>query len=115
MEKIPRRPPLVVAGAVVLVIVGLLNLSATALGDLGTGQPAAWLALTAVLGLTQMLAGVAVFSLRSRWWRAAELVAAVGLALNLSAVLVGQWSNLLGLGLNAFVLFVLNRERPGGR
>jgi hypothetical protein len=113
--KASRRPPLVVAGAVVLVTVGVLNLSATALGDAGTGQPAAWLALTAVLGLTQLLAGVAVASLKSRWWRAAELVAAVGLALNVSAVLLGRWSNLLGLALNAFVLYALNKERRGGR
>jgi hypothetical protein len=111
--KASHRPPLVVAGALVLVTVGVLNLSATALGDVDVGQPAAWLALTAVLGLSQLLAGVAVFSLKIKWWRAAELVAAVGLALNLSAVLLGQWSNLLGLGLNAFVLYALNRERRG--
>jgi peptidoglycan/LPS O-acetylase OafA/YrhL len=106
-----RRPLLVTIAAAVLVFLATLNLFAGTYPRSNDEQPVAWIVFIVIVGLAQLLAATMVFSLKRKGRRLAEFVAAAGFALNLSAVLFGGFSNLIGTALNGFVLYALSRNR----
>jgi hypothetical protein len=106
-----RRPLLLTVAAAVLIFLATLNLFAGTYAASDDEQPVAWIVLIVIVGLAQLVAATMVFTLRRKGRRLLEFVAAAGFALNLSAVLLGSPSNLIGTALNGFVLYALNRYR----
>jgi hypothetical protein len=122
-EGRPPRPPLVTAAAVVLIFLAVLNVAFAAyitsewseIDADDRGAAVFSIVLTLLIGLAQLVGGVRTMSMKEAGRKIAVLVATLGIALAVTALLQGATQQLLGVALNGFVLYALNKERPAFR
>ena len=75
------------------------------------GAAAFSIVLTLLIGLAQLVGGVRTMSMKKAGRKLGVLVATLGVALAATALLQGATQQLLGVALNGFVLYALNKER----
>jgi hypothetical protein len=122
-EGRPPRRPLVTAAAVVLILLSVLNIALAAylvsewnaIDSDDRGAAVFSIGLTLVIGLAQLVGGVRTMSMKEAGRKIGVLVATLGLALAVTALLQGSTQQLLGVALNGFVLYALSKERPAFR
>jgi hypothetical protein len=122
-EGRPPRRPLVTAAAVVLILLSVLNIALVAylisewnaIDTDDRGAAVFSIGLTLVIGLAQLVGGVRTMSMKEAGRKIGVLVATLGLALAVTALLQGSTQQLLGVALNGFVLYALSKERPAFR
>lgn len=106
------KPPLATSAAVLLIIVGALNLiSVPALFDLGgIGTVVGVLGL--ILGIGGILGGIQVLQLKEQGRVMGMAVAGVGALFNVYAITQGITPQFVGLALNAFIIYALVQTKP---
>ena len=122
-EARPPRPPLVTAAAVVLVFLSVLNVASAAyivsewsgIDSEDRGAAVFSIVLTLLIGIAQLVGGVRTMSMKETGRKLGVLVATLGVALAVTALLQGASPQILGVALNGFVLYALNKERPAFR
>ena len=122
-EARPPRPALVTAAAVVLVFLSVLNVASAAyivsewsgIDSEDRGAAVFSIVLTLLIGIAQLVGGVRTMSMKETGRKLGVLVATLGVALAVTALLQGASPQLLGVALNGFVLYALNKERPAFR
>jgi hypothetical protein len=105
----PARPPLATAAAILLIVVGALNiLGGVQLFGLDLGAIGAVFGVLALaIGAAGILAGVQVLGLKEQGRVTGLAVAGVGAVLNIYSITQGVTVQIVGLLLNAFIIFAL--------
>ena len=116
-----RRPGRVTAAAVLLFVLGGLNIligifvvsASSALSGAGVDSGVFTVAgvVSIVIGALQVGAGVMVLRMQDRGRLLGVIVSAVALALALISLFGGEFLSIIGVALNAVVLYLLGQER----
>jgi hypothetical protein len=122
-ETKPPRPVLVTAAAIVLIFLSVLNVAFASyvlsewseIDSSDRGAATFSVALTLAIAGAQLFGGIRTMSMKEAGRKVAVLVATMGVALAVTALLQGATQQLLGVGLNGFVLYALSKERPAFR
>jgi hypothetical protein len=114
---VPARPSLVIAAAVVLFVVGALNLivGLFLFGARLGGAEIVLNLLSVVLGAASIWAASQILQLREQGRALGVGIAAVGAILALLAIVLGNLYQLLALLLYGFVLYALVTQAPAFR
>jgi hypothetical protein len=107
------KPPLITAAAVLLFVVGALNiLSGVLVLTAGLGALELLFALLGIaVGGAALYAGSQVLALREQGRVMGMAIAAVGLAFGLVYLIQGFTAAILGLLLNGFIVYALTQTR----
>ena len=105
------KPPLVTAAAVLLFIVGALNIL-SALPILGLGTLGLLLGLLGiVVGAASIYAGIQILALREQGRTIGIAIAALGIAFGIYYISQGVTYAIIGLLINGFIIFALVQTR----
>jgi hypothetical protein len=112
VAQVPK-PPLVIAAAVLLFVVGALNiLSGVVILTANVGAVEVIFALLGVaLGGVALYAGSQVLALRERGREIGVLLAVIGLAFGLFYLIQGLPLAIIGLAVNGFIMYALTQTR----
>jgi hypothetical protein len=107
------KPPLVLTAAILLIVVGALNL----IGGIGLlsgygGIGTFFAVIGLVIGAAGIFAGVKVLQLSEQGRMVGVIVAGVGAAFNIYWLIRGVTPQAIGLAISVFILYALMTSRP---
>lgn len=105
------KPPLITAAAVLLFIVGALNLL-SAIPVLGLGALGLLFGLLGiVVGVAAIYAGVQITALREQGRTIGIAIAGLGIAFGIYYIVQGVTYAIIGLAINGFIIYALTQTR----
>jgi hypothetical protein len=106
------KPPLVMTAAILLIVVGALNLlAALAYFQVSTTLGSIVGVLSLVIGAAGIYAGIQVLNLREQGRTLGIGVAAVGAAFGIYAIIQGVFLPIIGLAINVFIIYALTQTK----